>query len=155
MKTKFERQRSQRAQFAPQSATIFKQQMSPPPPSLTTCHPTPRTLDSFSLHWMNYHCSWSGFLAQFLVPQISPSSRQLFCCHCFGLFSRYFFSLLFPSPLIPATRFYHTAFSPRYFKSYLQKEYQTSLSEGFKQILLPTSSPWSLVSPTYLCLPYS
>ena len=32
MKIKFDRQRSHRAQFAPQSATIFKQLLSPPQP---------------------------------------------------------------------------------------------------------------------------
>ena len=29
------------------------------------------------------------------------------------------------------------------------------ITEGFSQVLVLTSSPWSLVSPTYLCLQYS
>ena len=69
MKTKFERQRSHRAQFAPQSATIFKQWI-----SFTDNLSPPK--DCWSLHWIEYHCSWSGSSAS--SPDISFLPLNLF-----------------------------------------------------------------------------
>ena len=112
MKTKFERQRSQRAQFAPQSATIFKQWVSLPP--LTTCQDFLFFTSLDELPLLQVLCS---------VPLICSFSLWTFFWYLFSLLVDFFFgdnvsfSLLtsFSSKVLP-----HSG-SPPYVKSYLQK----------------------------------
>ena len=69
MKTKFERQSSHRAQFAPQSATIFKHWLSSS--SFTDLSTLSKTLilPLWSLHWINYHWLLCSAVSLF-PPQI-------------------------------------------------------------------------------------
>ena len=163
MKTKFERQRSHRAQFAPQSATIFKQFVPPHPPSLTTCQCHPKrslslvtSLDKLPLLLVRFFAQFPRYLRS--PPELSVVS---FSSAAFRFLSWIWF--LFPSLLVSAKRFYQRFTS----LSQVISEKKVSLvrvSHKFFFLLLVAGhcSPsilvagqWSLVSPTYLCLPYN
>ena len=105
MKTKFERQRSHRAQFAPQSATIFKQFVPPHPPSLTTCQCHPKrslslvtSLDKLPLLLVRFFAQFPRYLLS--PPELSVVSFS----SAFWFLSWIWF--LFPSSLVSAKRFY-------------------------------------------------